>query len=38
MFEKSLEENPYKMTANLRNDPGGISMKDIEKNDETVSP
>ena len=38
MFDKSLEENPYKMTASLRNEPGGISMKDIEKNDETVIP
>jgi hypothetical protein len=26
------------MTASLRNEPGGISMKDIEKNDETVTP
>lgn len=38
MFEKSLEEIPYKMTSSLRNDPGGISMKDIEKNEETVTP
>jgi hypothetical protein len=38
MFEKSLEENPYKMTIQLRNEPGSISMKDIDKNEETVTP
>jgi hypothetical protein len=29
MFEKSLEENPYKMIPGLRNEPASISMKDI---------
>jgi len=37
MFEKSLEENPYKMIPGLRNEPASISMKDIDKNDETFT-
>ncbi len=31
MFERSLEENPYKITAGMRNDQESISMRDIEK-------
>jgi hypothetical protein len=44
MFERSLEENPYKISAGMRNEHGSISMRDIEKagqseiTDNTITP
>jgi hypothetical protein len=31
MFERSLEETPYKLHKAMRDEPPNISMKDIEK-------
>ena len=31
MFEKSLEETPYKLHKGMREEPPNVSMKDIEK-------